>query len=145
MRTILKNLDADIHEAGSGNQALALSVRHDFALVLLDVQMPEMDGFEVAGLMWENEPTANVPVIFVTANSDVEILEQVRLVQPYGYLIKPYRERELRAKIEIALYKIAAERELALYRDHLETLARDRTAELRTKSHPRLAAAEAPK
>ena len=53
--------------ADSGNEALRLTLKHDFALVLLDVQMPEMDGFETAELMRLNPKTRHIPIIFVTA------------------------------------------------------------------------------
>ena len=65
-------LDADgrnLVMAQSGNEALSLALKHDFALVLLDVQMPEMDGFEVAELMRKNKKTRHIPIIFVTAIS----------------------------------------------------------------------------
>ena len=51
----------------SGNEALGLLFDHDFALVLMDVQMPDMDGFETADLMRGSEKTRQVPIIFVTA------------------------------------------------------------------------------
>ncbi|MFX9069692.1 response regulator, partial [Acinetobacter baumannii] len=49
------------------NEALSLSLDHEFALILLDVNMPEMDGFEVAALLCEESRTKNTPIIFVTA------------------------------------------------------------------------------
>lgn len=53
----------------SGNDALALVLEHKFALILLDVQMPDMDGFETAEIIRRNEETKNIPIIFVTAIS----------------------------------------------------------------------------
>ena len=69
---ILRHLDAGIFKANSGNEALSLVLRHRFAVVLLDVQMPEMDGFETAMLMQEHESMRGVPIIFVTAISKEE-------------------------------------------------------------------------
>src|SRR5579863_1999489 len=68
----LKHLDAAIFKANSGNEALSLMLRHRFAVVLLDVQMPEMDGFETARLMQEQESMRGTPIIFVTAISKEE-------------------------------------------------------------------------
>src|SRR5262249_11087931 len=67
MRHLLSRTEADIFEAGSGNEALALCLDHQFALVLLDVNMPEMDGFEVAQLISEADHLSETPIIFVTA------------------------------------------------------------------------------
>ena len=69
IETVLKHVDTEIIKARSGNEALALMLHHDLALVLLDVQMPEMDGFEVATLMRDNDATKHIPIIFVTAIS----------------------------------------------------------------------------
>ena len=66
---ILENLECNIITASSGNVALGLMLEYDFALVLLDVQMPEMDGFETATLMKGSERTKVLPIIFVTAIS----------------------------------------------------------------------------
>ncbi len=69
LRKILAKPDLNIVEASSGNDALALLLEHDFALILLDVQMPEMDGFETAEIIRGNEETKGIPIIFVTAIS----------------------------------------------------------------------------
>ena len=66
---LLENMDCNIIKANSGNEALSLMFDYDFALVLLDVQMPEMDGFETAELMRVNARTRYIPVIFVTSIS----------------------------------------------------------------------------
>ncbi|QJX01636.1 response regulator [Alcanivorax sp. IO_7] len=90
--------------AQSGNEALALALKHDFALVLLDVQMPEMDGFEVAQLMRRNRKTRHIPIIFVTAISK----EQRYVFKGYetgavDYLFKPVDEQILDAKVNVFL------------------------------------------
>lgn len=73
LETLLSGLDAELIRAGSGNEALASTLDHDFALVLLDLQMPGMDGFEVARLMREAKKTAHVPIIFISAIYSGEI------------------------------------------------------------------------
>src|SRR5690349_21741624 len=69
LSALLEPLDVDILTARSGLEALDLLLVHDVALVLLDVHMPEMDGFELAELMRGAERTRHIPLIFVTAGS----------------------------------------------------------------------------
>jgi CheY-like chemotaxis protein len=95
-------------KAGSGNEALSLLLDHDFALVLLDVQMPEMDGFETAELMRGMEKTKQVPIIFVTAIS----MESRHVFKGYesgavDYLFKPIEPIFLKTKVKVfcELYK----------------------------------------
>ena len=90
--------------ASSGNEALQLALKHDFSLVLLDVQMPDMDGFEVAELMRRNRRTRSLPIIFVTAISK----EQKYVFKGYecgavDYLFKPLDKQVLEAKVNVFL------------------------------------------
>lgn len=70
LKSLLSDLEVGIFTARSGAEALALMVDHDFALALIDVQMPEMNGFELAELMRGAEKTKNIPIIFVTAATE---------------------------------------------------------------------------
>lgn len=63
----LQKLEVEIHQAGSGNEALGLALEHDFALAIVDVQMPEMDGYELVELLRGSEHSVSLPVIFVSA------------------------------------------------------------------------------
>lgn len=67
LEQILQKLDVEICKATSGGDALGLALEHKFALAILDVQMPEMDGYELAELLRGNEATATMPIIFVSA------------------------------------------------------------------------------
>jgi DNA-binding response OmpR family regulator len=67
LETILEKIAADVFQSTSGNEALRLSLEHDFALAIVDVQMPEMDGYELVELLRGNKVTANLPIIFVSA------------------------------------------------------------------------------
>ena len=67
LEAVLEHQGVDLVRAASGNDALRLSLKQDFALVLLDVQMPGMSGFETAELMRANPKTRHLPIIFVTA------------------------------------------------------------------------------
>lgn len=102
LKVVLKGLPIEIITATSGNDALRETLTHDFALVLLDVQMPNMSGYEVAELMAGNEHTANTPIIFVTANS----IEKENIIRGYSvgavdYLTKPVNSAILRTKVRI--------------------------------------------
>lgn len=67
LRTVLHEIEAEFVEAASGNDALREILRHDFALAILDVQMPEMDGYELAQLIRSRERTRRLPIIFLSA------------------------------------------------------------------------------
>ncbi len=101
---VLKPLEAEIFKASSGNEALSLVLRHNFAIVLLDVQMPEMDGFETAMLMQEHESMHNVPIIFVTAISKEEkYAEQAAEIGAVDYIFKPINPEILKSKVKVYL------------------------------------------
>jgi len=109
LKTVLEPLKAEIISALSGNDALSLLLQHEFALVLLDVQMPEMDGFETATLMQNNEATRGVPIIFLTAINK----EQKHIFKGYetgavDYIFKPFDADILLSKVQvfINLYKM---------------------------------------
>jgi diguanylate cyclase (GGDEF)-like protein len=107
VRTALANDDYEIAEAASGTEGLARAqaVRPD--LILLDVMMPDMDGYEVCYRLRQSTPTANVPVIMLTALG--EIKEKVRGMQMGAddYVTKPFDPRELRARVDAHLRRSA--------------------------------------
>ena len=101
LESILENPELNIVKARSGNEALGLMLEYSFAMVLLDVQMPEMDGFETAELMRSNERTRNIPIIFVTAISK----QRQHVFKGYeagavDYLYKPLDLEILQSKIK---------------------------------------------
>ncbi|GAB3682965.1 diguanylate cyclase domain-containing protein [Salinisphaera aquimarina] len=130
MRHVLTGLRVELIEADSGNAALAACLEHEFALILLDVQMPGMDGVEVAQLLNGEESTRDTPVIFVTAGStdDMDRLKGYD-VGAVDYITKPLNPPLLSAKVRnfLDLYEsrralkaaLAAldERNLALQRE----------------------------
>lgn len=104
MERLLEDLDAEIYSATSGNDALALVLDHDFALILLDVQMPDMDGFETAEMIRLSDETAHIPIIFVTAISK----ERQHVFKGYesgavDYIFKPVEAKILLSKVIIFL------------------------------------------
>jgi len=113
MRHLLGDCGAELVEATSGNEALALCLEHAFALILLDVNMPDMDGFEVATLLGETEQLRDTPVIFVTAAyaDDVNRLKGYRS-GAVDYIAKPINDVILRSKVRVFLDLYNARMEL---------------------------------
>jgi diguanylate cyclase (GGDEF)-like protein/PAS domain S-box-containing protein len=104
LEKLLSSLKVQVFKANSGNEALSLMLEHEFVLVLLDVQMPNMSGYEVLEVMSWDEKTRYIPVIFVTANyAD----EQHKLKgYQYGavdYLYKPINDVILLSKVRVFL------------------------------------------
>ncbi len=99
---ILTRPDYRIVQALSGGQALKMVLKHDFALILLDVMMPRMDGFETAGLIRARQASRDTPIIFLTANaSDVSLIYKAYSVGAVDYLIKPIDPDVVRAKVAV--------------------------------------------
>jgi len=118
-------------KAPSGNEALRLTLKQDFALVLLDVQMPHMDGFETAELMRTNPKTRHIPIIFVTAGlKDLQFQFKGYDAGAVDYLAKPIEPLFLQSKVRIFAELYRQRREIELHKNHLEELVVVRTAEL---------------
>ncbi len=104
LELIFENEPCDIVQAASGNEALFQAVSHDFAVVLLDVQMPGMNGFETAELMRGSKKTRHVPIIFVSAISK----EKQHIFKGYeagavDYIFKPLDPEILKSKVGVFL------------------------------------------
>lgn len=155
---LLKRDGLEIHKARSGREALELLLLHDFALALLDVQMPEMNGFELAEFMRGAERTRRVPIIFLTAGA----ADKDRRFRGYDagavdFLFKPIEPHILQSKAGV-FFDLARQRDelrdaaeqnarlvealrqaqeqLQLYARELENRVRERTASLEeTKNH----------
>ncbi|HET7315707.1 diguanylate cyclase domain-containing protein [Salinisphaera sp.] len=123
MRRVLKRLDVDVVEAANGNDALAACLDHEFALILLDVQMPDMDGMEVAALLNGEDSTRDTAVIFVTAGAsdDMARLKGYHL-GAVDYITKPIEERLLLAKVRNFVELYDSRRALRRARDDLNTV-----------------------
>ncbi len=101
---VLKILPAQIFTAASGRAALSLMMKHKFAVVILDVQMPIMDGFETAALMQENETMRGTPIIFATAISKEEkYASRAGEIGAVDYIFKPINSDILRSKVKVYL------------------------------------------
>jgi len=129
LRRLLARSGAELIEADSGNQALAACLDHDFALILLDVNMPEMDGFEVAELLGDDEGSRDTPIIFISAAYD-----DLHRLRGYGsgavdYIAKPVNETILKSKVAVflELYRRKSELQDALEQlsQHMRALERE--------------------
>ena len=131
MRRLLARSGAQILEASSGNEALALCLDHRFALILLDVNMPDMDGFEVAALLGESEQLRETPIIFVTAAyaDDLNKLKGYRS-GAVDYIAKPINDAILQSKVRVFLELHAARFQLQAALDELSERNRQLTAEI---------------
>ena len=133
----------------SGAEAIKKASESNPDLVLMDIVIKgDMDGIETAEQIRSN---FNIPVVFVTAYADNITLQRAKITEPSGYILKPFKEKELQISIEIALYKHKierelkeskedlakaveklqeAEKELIRHRDYLEEKVNERTADL---------------
>ena len=101
---VLRPLNAAVFKAASGNEALTLLLHHRFAVILLDVQMPEMDGFETATLMQEHENLQGAPIIFISAISKEEkYASQAAEIGAVDYIFKPVNPEILKNKVKVYL------------------------------------------
>jgi signal transduction histidine kinase len=129
LESILEDPALHLVKAASGNEALGLMLEHDFAMVLLDVQMPDMDGFETATLMRGSEKTRHVPIIFVTAISK----ERQYVFKGYDagavdYLFKPVDPEILKSKVNVFLDLHRQKSLLKIQADNLEKKNRELAA-----------------
>jgi signal transduction histidine kinase len=104
LESLLKSDQIEIHKAASGRDALELLLNHEFAVALLDVQMPEINGFELAELMRGSDQTKKIPIIFVTARAidpqDTFLGYEAGAVD---FLFKPLDPRIVRNKVQVFL------------------------------------------
>ncbi len=113
LEKILDRKDVNFVKALSGNEALSLLLEYDFALILLDVQMPEMDGFETAELIRGTAETRQIPIIFVTAISkDPEHVFRGYKIGAVDYLLKPLNPDVIRSKVNVFLDLYSHKKEL---------------------------------
>ena len=102
LEAILEPLNQTLIRAHSGDEALRKLLLHDFAVILLDVQMPGINGFETARLIKSRERTRYIPIIFLTAISkDEEYVFQGYSVGAVDYLAKPFQPDILRSKVNV--------------------------------------------
>ena len=106
--------------ASSGEEAIQKIDEVQPDLVLMDIKLSgKMDGIEAAEKV---RTQFGVPVVYLTAYADENTLQRVKISEPYGYLLKPFDEKELHTNIEMALYKSQMERKLKEHEQWLSTI-----------------------
>jgi PAS domain S-box-containing protein len=136
LEAILEPLGHELVTASSGAEALRILLhRDDFAVILLDVQMPDLDGFETAEVIKERQRTSTIPIVFLTALSK----EERHVFRGYevgavDYVFKPFEPQILRAKVAVFVDLWEKNRQI---REQAEQLAAQELAEIRRTSDER--------
>ena len=138
-RTLLEDLDAQIVEAHSGTEALKRVLEGEFAVILLDVNMPDIDGLETANLLRRHKNGRHTPIIFITAYADEMQTARGYELGAVDYILSPVIAPVLRTKVRVFVDLYEARAALSLSNHELETRVTERTAELQ-KSNERLQA-----
>jgi CheY-like chemotaxis protein len=130
LEAILSSLDQTLVRAGSGEEALKALLAEDFAVILLDVQMPGMDGFETASHIKRRERTRDIPIIFLTAiNREPQHAFRGYSAGAVDYLAKPFDPWVLRAKVSVFVELYLKNRQLReqaeMLRSQLDDPSRD--------------------
>ena len=120
----LKKLDYDvIGTASSGEKAIEIVRENQPDLILMDIMLKgQMTGIDTAEVM---RSEFQIPVIYLTANADENTLEKAKITEPYGYILKPFKEIDLHTSIEMALYKhsktMELKKEIEIYTNFIES------------------------
>ncbi|MBW1811740.1 MAG: response regulator, partial [Deltaproteobacteria bacterium] len=136
LEKVLKVTDAELIKAQSGNEALKAVLNDDFALAIFDVQMPNMDGYELAELLRADPKTWNLPIIFLTATSP----EDKQIFKGYesgavDYIVKPYNPAILVSKVKVFIELHAQKVELHRNREQLTAVNKELEAFAYSVSH----------
>ena len=126
LESILLDLRVDIVKARSGKEALRRLLAQDFAVVLLDVRMPVLDGFETATLIRERSRTEHTPIIFITAFGDETHVARGYSLKAVDYILTPVVPEVLRTKVSVFVELFRATAEMKRHADSL----RQRAAQL---------------
>ena len=131
LKSTLAPLNENIVEAASGGEALRQLLKQDFAVILLDVRMPVMGGFETAQLIRQRPRSELTPIIFVTALDRAETdMHRGYELGAVDFVFAPVVPSILRAKVSVFAELYRAQQELRRYRTQLETLVQERTTAL---------------
>ncbi|MBU0962007.1 MAG: response regulator, partial [Proteobacteria bacterium] len=117
--------------ATSGLEAIRVALEKKPDLILLDVMMPDMDGYEVCKRLKARPETAKIPIIFVTAMNEEKDETRGFLLGAVDYIVKPVNPVIVKARVQTHIALCTAQRELQRHRDELEEMVLERTRELR--------------
>ncbi len=135
--TVLREEQYQINVAQNGLQALELVAKVEPDLILLDIMMPELDGFETCKRLKADEKTRDIPIIFLTAKAETDDIVSGFELGAVDYVTKPFNPTELLARVKTHLTMQRLRRELKAYNEQLEHMVAERTAELQ-KAHREL-------
>jgi two-component system, sensor histidine kinase and response regulator len=102
LETVLADMDVELVKATSGNEALKHTLHHDFALALIDIQMPGMDGYELASILREEEKTTNLPFIFISGvyTDNLNVFKGYEK-GAFSFITKPFQPEILINKVKL--------------------------------------------
>jgi signal transduction histidine kinase/DNA-binding response OmpR family regulator len=127
-RTILDELDQNIVSARSGQEALRCILEMEFAVILLDVNMPDIDGLETAGLIRQYRKSAQTPIVFITAYVDEVQAQRGYALGAVDYIPSPVVPEVLRSKVRVFVELFRMNRQLKEQAAEREALARSEAA-----------------
>jgi len=126
LESVLEQLGENVVTARSGEEALACVLRQDFAVVLLDVNMPGIDGLETAALIRRRRKSAHTPIIFITAFADELHTAQGYSLGAVDYILAPVRPEVLRAKVRVFVDLFRMRRQVERQAEERVALAEER-------------------
>lgn len=124
-----------IGSAATGEKAIELALAYEPDVILMDIMLKgELSGIQAAEKILENK---SIPIIFLTAYADESTLSKAKMVQPFGYIIKPFKDIDLHTTIEMAIFKHGKDQELLKERNFLYNLVenKDLTGNQNTVEH----------
>lgn len=130
---LLEPLNVDISFASSARKALDILESITPDLIVLDIIMPEMDGFELCEMLKKKETTKDIPIIFLSAKDNIEDIMKGFTLGARDYITKPFMQEELTARVSTQLDIRSKELKLWELNKNLEKMVADRTAELSEK------------
>jgi len=130
LQTILEDIGENIVIAGSGKEALRLMLEIEFAVILLDVKMPDMDGFETAALIRGRKQFAHTPIIFVTAYADEMHTAEGYSLGAVDYILTPIQPEVLRSKVGVFVQLFRMNHKIRQQAEESIALAREQSARL---------------
>ena len=132
---ILSQKQFQIAYAQTGQQAINICNVQEFDLILLDIMMPGMDGYEVCEKLKSNPKTKQIPIIFLTAKADMDSIIKGFEIGGQDYITKPFNAAELLARVNNHLLINRQKERLIVMNNHLEDLVDERTQELELANH----------
>lgn len=131
LASLLSDKSYDVEYALNGPDALQLVASENFDLILLDIMMPEMDGFEVCKRIKKDVKKREIPIIFLTAKTDIESIQKAFKTGGVDYISKPFNIDELLARVETHVELKVSKDKLKKVNSWLEEKVKERTEELK--------------